>query len=187
MTVTVVSGLPRSGTSMLMQMLSAGGMPILTDEIRGADPDNPNGYLEFEPVKKLKDSADWLAGAEGRAVKIVHVHLAHLPPGHDYRVILIRRDMAEVLASQRIMLDRQGKSGAALDDTALGKIFAGQLAKAEAWLAAQPNIEVCALGHGDVLADPAAAAAKIAAFAGETLEVAAMAGIVDPALYRQRA
>src|SRR5262245_41311102 len=106
--VTVVSGLPRSGTSLMMQMLAAGGMAVLTDELRGPDPDNPRGYYEFEPVKRTRHDPSWLVGAPGKAVKLVHLLLYDLPAEYSYRVIFMKRRLSEVLASQRAMLDRQG-------------------------------------------------------------------------------
>ena len=102
--IVVVSGLPRSGTSLMMQMLQAGGMPLLTDGRRAADGDNPKGYCEFEPAKRLKDDASWLGAAEGRAVKLVSALLFDLPPERRYRVIFMTRDLDEVLASQRDLL-----------------------------------------------------------------------------------
>src|SRR3569833_79554 len=112
--ITVVSGLPRSGTSMMMQMLAAGGMPMLTDGVRGPDPDNPRGYFAFGPVKRTPQDARWLAGAPGKAVKVVHSLLPALPGGYEYRVLFMLRDMHEVLASQDTMLRRLGRCGADL-------------------------------------------------------------------------
>jgi hypothetical protein len=184
--VTVVSGLPRSGTSLMMQMLQAGGLPPLTDGTRPADPDNPRGYFEYEPVKRLRQDASWVGGAVGRAVKVVHLLLPDLPPGHEYRALLMRRDLAEVVRSQRVMLERSGKKGAALGDEQLAAVFAQQLAKVEAWLAAQPHFRVLEVPHRDAVTDPAAVAARVADFLGGGLDVEAMARAVDPALYRQR-
>ena len=104
--IVVVSGLPRSGTSLMMQMLEAGGLPILMDDRRPADADNPRGYYEFQPVKTLDKDNSWMAQAEGKAVKVVSLLLYHLPPGHDYKVLFMERTIAEVLASQTAMLKR---------------------------------------------------------------------------------
>ena len=98
--ITVVSGLPRSGTSMMMQMLAAGGISPMTDEVRAADSDNPRGYYELEKVKHLRQDHTWLKDAVGKAVKIVHLLLMELPADRDYRVILMQRDLEEVLRSQ---------------------------------------------------------------------------------------
>ena len=106
--ITIVSGLPRSGTSMMMRMLEAGGMPVITDNLRTADDDNPRGYFEFEPAKKTKDDPSWLNAAEGKAVKMIYKLLYDLPDRLEYRVLIMRRNMQEVLTSQRKMLDRMG-------------------------------------------------------------------------------
>src|SRR5437899_574640 len=109
-TVTIVSGLPRSGTSMMMKMLEAGGMEPLTDHVRTADEDNPKGYYEFERVKDLEKDQTWLEDAKGRYVKVISMLLKHLPAGYTYKVIFMRRTMEEILASQRKMLVRRGES-----------------------------------------------------------------------------
>ena len=87
--VTVVSGLPRSGTSMMMRILEAGGMDVLTDQIRTADVDNPRGYYEFEPVKKTKDDPSWIPEAAGKAVKMVYQLLYDLPDGFHYQILMM--------------------------------------------------------------------------------------------------
>jgi hypothetical protein len=113
--IVVVSGLPRSGTSMMMQMLEAGGLPILTDGERVADADNPRGYYEYAPAKRLMTDRTWLPAADGKAVKIVAQLLPYLPPApHRFRVIFMKRDLGEVLASQQVMLANLNKTGARL-------------------------------------------------------------------------
>src|SRR5262245_3326165 len=114
--ITIVSGLPRSGTSLMMQIIKAGGLPALTDEVRAEDEDNPRGYLEFERVKKLRQDQAWLNDARGKAVKMVHLLLYDLPQDRQYQVVFMRRDLREVLASQKRMLVRQQKAGAKLSD-----------------------------------------------------------------------
>src|SRR5579872_1312474 len=106
--VTIVSGLPRSGTSMMLRMLAAGGLPILTDGVRTPDEDNPHGYLEWEGVKSLARDASWVASARGKGVKVIYYWLRDLPRDCRYRVIFMRRDLDEVLASQAAMLERRG-------------------------------------------------------------------------------
>ncbi len=119
--ITVVSGLPRSGTSLMMQMLVAGGLPALTDAVRSPDESNPRGYFEFEPVKRLRTDASWLEQARGRAVKIIHLLLRELPTDgrFQYRVLFLRRPLEEVIASQSAMLARAGKASA--EPVALGE------------------------------------------------------------------
>jgi hypothetical protein len=185
--ITIVSGLPRSGTSLMMQMLLAGGMPILTDRKRVADEDNPNGYWEFEPVKNTRTSWDWLRQAQGKAVKMVHLLLTDLPrEGYDYRVLLMKRRMAEVLASQRVMLQRQGKSGAALSAEQLSQVFLGQMERVEAWLKAQPHFALLPVDYNALIANPMPQAAAINEFLGCALDSEKMIQAVNSKLYRQR-
>jgi hypothetical protein len=183
---TIVSGLPRSGTSLMMQMLAAGGMPVLTDLLRACDPDNPRGYFEFEPVKSIQRDASWLAQADGKAVKIVHLLLLHLPAGHAYRVLFMRRHLDEVLASQRKMLDRQGRTGARLSDEQLKALYTQQIEKVLSHLRSVQNVQVMEINYADLIADPPAAAARVQAFLQANLDKQAMASAVDPALYRNR-
>ena len=184
--VTIVSGLPRSGTSLMMQMLSAGGIPPLTDEIRAADEDNPRGYLEFERVKQIKQDKSWLDEAAGRAVKMVHLLLYDLPQDRPYRVVFMRRNLDEVLASQRKMLTRQGKAGAQLPEEQLRKVFKDQVRKVTSWLTTQPNVKSIEVTYHELIADPRGHAARLNEFLGGGLDVDAMVGAVDPALYRNR-
>lgn len=182
--IIVVSGLPRSGTSLIMQMLAAGGVPLVTDGQRSADEDNPRGYFEDERVKRLQQGAEWLAEARGRAVKIISQLLFSLPPGETYRIILMRRNLDEILASQAAMLERSGRAGA--DPQAIRKAFAAHLTRLEAWLPQQPHLTALSLEYAATIGDPQAAAARIAEFLQRPLDVTAMAAAVDPALYRNR-
>ncbi len=184
--VTVVSGLPRSGTSMMMMMVEAGGLPILTDKVRAADQENPKGYYEFEAVKKTRSDASWVAGSVGKAVKVVHLLLYDLPTAHQYRVILMRRALDEVLASQTAMLDRQGGKGANLSPQKLAAVYNGQMGNLVAWLGEQPNFSFLEVAYGDVVSQPRQEAERVNELLGGVLDVEAMAAAVDPALYRQR-
>lgn len=183
--IVVVSGLPRSGTSLAMAMLAAGGCPILADDMRPADPDNPRGYFEFDPVKRLRRNASWLGQAQGRAVKVVSYLLDALPTAYAYRVVFMERSLDEILASQRVMLARQGKDAG--DDLLVRTSFEKHLRYIGAWLEGQPNMTVCRLRYADGVAEPAAAARQLDAFLGGGLDITAMAAVVDPALHRQRA
>ena len=184
--IIVVSGLPRSGTSMMMKMLVSGGVEALTDNLRTADEDNPKGYFEFDKVKELEREADWLADARGRAVKIISKLLKHLPADHNYRVIFMRRKMDEILASQRQMLIRRGAPADTVSDQKMAEIFERHLRDVEAWLDKQPNIDVLYINYNETLADPAPAIERINRFLGDRLDTAAMAEVVDSALYRQQ-
>ncbi|MEM6336728.1 MAG: sulfotransferase family protein, partial [Bacteroidota bacterium] len=138
--ITIVSGLPRSGTSLMMQMVEAGGISALTDGVREADENNSRGYYEFEPVKKLRADASWVPQAEGKVVKVIAQLLQHLPQGHDYRVVFMDRDLTEVLRSQTTMLKNLGQKTPALPAAILARTFDQQVAKTKAWAAAQPNV-----------------------------------------------
>lgn len=186
--ITVVSGLPRSGTSLAMQMLRAGGMPILADDARPADADNPAGYLEYAPVARSARDASWVASASGRAVKVIYALMRHLPTAHAYRVLWMRRDLGEVIASQQAMLARRGApEEVGLRPERLAEVFAQQLAETEAWIARQPSFRLLALDYAAVIADPLRAANAIDAFLGGSLNRSAMASAVDASLHRQRA
>jgi sulfotransferase family protein len=184
--VTVVSGAPRSGTSMMMRMLEAGGIPPLTDGVRVPDRDNPRGYLEYEPVKRTKHDASWLATANGRAVKMVHLLLRDLPADRPYRVVLMRRDPREMVASQRLMLERLGRDAGALSDERRAEIFAAQLDETERWLRSQASFSCLAMDYNELLANPRPHVERLVAFLGGDLDAAAMAAVVDPSLYRNR-
>jgi hypothetical protein len=184
--VTIVSGLPRSGTSLMMQMLQAGGMELLTDKLRAADQHNPRGYFEYEAVKRSGADVSWLGQAGGRAVKVIHLLLRHLPADRQYRVIFMQRDVQEVIASQRAMLKASGRSGAQIPDDKLAAVFEQQLSEVRRWLAERPHFQVLYVNYRDVLSDPSAAAQTLARFLGGTLDASAMAGVVDRTLYRQR-
>ncbi|XAM01502.1 sulfotransferase [Phycisphaeraceae bacterium D3-23] len=184
--ITVVSGLPRSGTSMMMQALDAGGIPPLTDGERAADDDNPRGYYELECVKQIRKDDTFLDAAQGKAVKLIHLLVARLPARHEARVVFMRRDIDEVLASQSKMLERSGKQGGAVKPEVLKGIFTKQLNETLGWLAAQPNIQVIEVGFGEMFGDPVAEMGKVDAFLGGGLDVAAMASAVDPTLYRNK-
>jgi hypothetical protein len=186
--ITVVSGLPRSGTSLVMQMLRAGGMPVLADDARPADADNPAGYLEYAPVLHTAHDASWVAGAPGKAVKVIYALLRQLPPTFSYRVLWMCRDLDEVIASQQAMLARRGAAeDEGLSRERLAEVFAAQLAELETWVAQQPSFRLLALDYAAVIAEPGRAARDIDTFLGGGLDVAAMAGVVDASLHRQRA
>lgn len=184
--ITIVSGLPRSGTSLMMQMLAAGGMPILSDGERRADADNPRGYLEWERIKRLPKEPALIAEAEGRAVKVISQLLLSLPAGHQYRIIFIERPLPEVLASQTQMLRHRGTSSADADDSALVKAFQNHLHEVNTALSARSDVKVLRIHYHRVLNEPRAIAEAMARFVGIALDTEAMARQVDPALYRQR-
>lgn len=187
--VVVVTGLPRAGTSLVMQMVEAAGVPPFTDGTREADPSNPRGYYEHERIKKLPRDTDWLPDADGHAVKVVAPLLPGLPSGPTYRVILVERDLDEVLRSQTAMLARSGRAPASAED--LRAVYARYVRAARAW--AGTHAETLTLHHGDILREPLAAARALCAFlasgdgAAPEADPVTVAAVVDPSLHRQRA
>jgi hypothetical protein len=185
--ITVVSGLPRSGTSMMMRMLEAGGVAVLTDGARGPDQDNPQGYYELEAVKALhKGSHEWLRGARGRAIKVVSPLLRYLPPAYRYQVILMRRKMDEVLASQRLMLAHRNEPSQQLDDRKLARLYEDDLRQVEQWMGSQANVRALFVSYHGLLEEPFAELARVDLFLGGGLDLVAMAAVADLTLHRQR-
>lgn len=185
-TITIVSGLPRSGTSMMMMMLQEGGMDVLTDNIRHADEDNPKGYYEFERVKEIEHDKAWLPLAEGKAVKMISALLQYLPDHYHYKVIFMHRKMDEILASQRRMLIRRGEDPDAVSDEKIAEISRRHLQQVERWISDQPNIDVLYVRYNDVLANPCVEAERISRFLDGRVEPKRMVQAVDERLYRQR-
>ena len=186
--IVVVSGLPRSGTSLMMKMLEAGGLPILTDHIRQADEDNLEGYYEFERVKQLaKGDRVWLDEAEGKAVKVISALLEHLPPDHRYRVLFMHRHMDEILASQKKMLARRESAAQSPPDDVMAAAFTKHLAHVQEWLRAQSHISVLDIDYNQLLADPLPGTQSANHFLDDALDVASMVSAVRPELYRNRA
>lgn len=184
--ITVVSGLPRSGTSMMMSMLVAGGLEPVIDNIRTADDDNPKGYFEFERVKQLEKDRAWLPGAQGKVVKIISALLKHLPPDHSYNIVFMQRKMEEVLASQKQMLIRRGEPTDRINDDKMAELFRKHLKDVESWLAAQPICRVLYINYNGVLENPASHVTTLNDFLGNALSAEAMLSVVDKALHRQR-
>ncbi len=184
--ITIVSGLPRSGTSMMMQMLEAGGIPILQDHIRTPDDDNPKGYYEFERVKQIAQDQAWLEDANGKAVKMVSALLMQLPPRYTYKIIFMRRRMEEILRSQKVMLDRRQQAPDKVGDDRMAVFFQNHLKQVETWLSAQPNIQVLYIHYNEMMTDPQTQVDRIARFLRPGLDVVKMAAVVDHKLYRER-
>ena len=185
--IIVVSGLPRSGTSLAMQMIHAGGVSAVTDGQRANDDDNPRGYFEFERVKQLKTDKGWIDEAAGKVVKVIHMLLAELPDDRPYRVIFMERDVREVVKSQSTMLARSGRTGAQLPPERLMAIYEQQLKVLEQWLASHPNFQVLRIPYAALVANPAAFVPQINAFLGGRLNEQLMCAAVDPSLHRNKA
>jgi hypothetical protein len=182
--IIIVSGLPRSGTSMMMQMLNAGGVPTLADGSRKADEDNPQGYFEFEKVKQLKSDTSWLAQAEGKAVKVITQLLADLPTDRQYKVLFMRRDLDEILASQIQMLRRRSQPGADIPPEKMKGVFEKHLEQVTAWLSRQPGFDVLPVQYAEVVRRPFEQAKAVAAFLNRPMDVEKMAASVSAKLYR---
>jgi hypothetical protein len=185
--ITIVSGLPRSGTSLMMQMLVAGGMTALSDGKRQADEDNPRGYLEWERIKQLPKDPGCIAEAEGKVVKVISKLLLALPAGHEYRVIFMQRPMAELLASQDQMLRRRGTYNEGADQAAISAAFEKHLREVHAWMEGKPYAKVVRVPYHEVLKNPSHVAQQVAQFLETELNLEAMAQEVDVSLYRNRA
>jgi hypothetical protein len=187
--IVVVSGLPRSGTSMTMQMLAAGGIAAVTDGIRAPSEDNPRGYFEDERVKRLYQKGEdrsWLSEARGKAIKVISFLLKDLPAEHHYKVLFMKRPLGEVLASQRKMLERRGEADPGSDEK-MYELWRAHLRKIDELFARSPHLERLELSYSDVLRDPLGEARRIQAFLGLPLDPEVMAAAVDGTLYRNRA
>ena len=182
--IVVVSGLPRSGTSLTMQMLRRGGIEILTDNVRTADVDNPRGYFELEQVKQVQTDVTWLPRARGKAFKMVSQLLYHLPETERYRIIFMRRDLDEMLISQEKMLQRRNAAAAPRDQ--MKRAYTLHLEALFEWLCGQSNMRVLTVNYNDLLKDPQQHAERIAELLDGVPSVKAMTQAVDQGLYRNR-
>ena len=170
----------------MMQMLHAGGLPVLSDGERTPDTDNPKGYLEWERIKKLPGDPALIEEAEGKVVKIVSQLILSLPKDHDYRVVFMQRPLPEVLKSQDEMLRRRGNADSISDTSAIEEAFHRHLIEVYQWLAGQKNIQVSRVHYHRVLREPKVVAEEVAAFLRIPLDIEAMVRQVDGSLYRNR-
>jgi hypothetical protein len=182
--IIIVSGLPRSGTSLMMQMLENGGIEIITDNQRTADTDNPRGYYEFEKVKQLKRDSSWMPAARGKAVKMVSQLLYDLPAGEKYRIIFMERDLDEMLISQEKMLQRLGRTAAPREE--MKRSYTLHLDRLHDWLRQQANLPYLRVSYNALLEKPDEQAALVQGFLGGKVDITKMATTVDPSLYRNR-
>lgn len=184
--ITIVSGLPRSGTSMMMRMLEAGGMELVVDNIRKADEDNPYGYFEFEKVKKIKKDSSWLDYTQGKAFKIVSMLLYNLPSDKNYKIIFMKRNMKEIIASQRIMLERHKRNRDDGNDEQMASLSEKHVHQIEIWLGKQNNIDTLYVNYNNVIERPRENAEAVNHFLESILDVDSMIKTVDKSLYRNR-
>lgn len=186
--ITIVSGLPRSGTSMMMSALEAGGMDLLTDGLRRADVNNPKGYYELEIVKKLpKGETDWIESAQGKAIKVISALLKYLPEDYQYRVIFMERDIEEIMASQKRMLERSGKNAQSLiSEKEIRQSYIEHIAEVRAWLMDSGWIRAIFISYNDILHNPEQIFREVARFLDNSADPDAMAKVVDCSLYREQ-
>ena len=184
--IIIVSGLPRSGTSMMMRMLAAGGLDIVADEIRKADDDNPHGYYELEQVKKIDKDPSFLDNCYGKAVKIISLLLYNLPKDKQYKIIFMRRDIGEILASQKTMLVRKGNYTREDEEKDMKMIFEKHLMQIDTWIHQQENIDFLYVNYNDIIGNPLQYAHVINNFLENCLDAEKMASTVDTILYRER-
>jgi len=184
--ITIVSGLPRSGTSLMMQMLQAGGMQILADQVRQPDESNPRGYYEYEKVKQLKDHSDWLNQAEQKAVKVISMLLYDLPAEFDFRIIFMLRDLSEILASQEKMLTHRGVEDKGPEKARMNDHFNKHLEDLKKWLDHNQNMDVYYCNFNLLISNPRPMLTEISQFLNLPLHVENMVETIDSTLYRQR-
>jgi len=186
--IVIVSGLPRSGTSMMMKMLEAGGIPIMTDGERTADVDNPKGYFEHERIKDLEKETDksYVREGRGKALKVISFLIKDLPDDNDYRVIFMRRDLDEVLASQGKMIDRLGASDTDAADEVMKEAYRNDIVRTRLLCRKLAHFELIEIAYREAIQDPVSAARKVNAFLNGALDERAMAAAVDASLYRNR-
>ncbi len=185
--IVLVSGLPRSGTSMMMKMIEAGGIKVMEDGVRTPDIDNPKGYYEYERVKNLEKETDksYLREARGKVIKIISFLLKDLPPDNDYRIIFMRRDLDEVLASQNKMLKHRNETDTS-DDNAMREAYLNHIASVRIMSRKRQNWQTIEVRYEDTVKNPAATAATLNAFLGGKLNEKSMVAAVDAELYRNR-
>lgn len=185
--IVVVSGLPRSGTSMMMKILAEGGLSVISDQSRVADEDNPNGYFELELVKQMsKGNIGWLAEAGGKGVKVISALLEHLPPAYSYRIIFMERETKEILASQRRMLARRNEELKSSDGE-VEQQFLRHLSTLRPWLARQANMDVWYVSYNALIADPQLFCGRLIEFLELPLNLERMVAVPNRELYRNRA
>ncbi len=186
-TIVIVSGLPRCGTSMMMSMLDRGGIEPLTDNVRTANIDNPKGYYEFERVKKLPDDTDWVPEAKGKAVKVLAELIKHLPEGYTYKVIFMKRNLSEVIESQKKMLERRGEDPDDISNEELRDMFKKYLKVLEGEIEEHSDMEVIYVSYNDMIETPELEVERINGFLSGGLDIDEMLSVIDKDLYRNRA
>lgn len=184
--VYIVSGLPRSGTSLMMKMLEEGGVEPLIDNIREADVDNPKGYYEFERVKKLPEDTGWLPQARGKVVKILAELIKHLPDDHHYKIVFMMRDIDEIISSQKKMMIHRGEDPDAVPDSEMRELLRTYLKNLKIFVKNHPKMDACYVSYNDLMREPDLSIEEINDFFNGTLDEGKMRGSIDDKLYRNR-
>jgi len=185
--IIIVSGLPRSGTSMMMEMLEKGGLEVLTDEVRKPDEDNPKGYYEYERVKQLPEDTDWLNKAKGKAVKVLGELIKHLPDNYEYNIVFMERNLEEIIESQTKMLKRKGKDPEDISKEELRETFKNYRKILKKQISSNPGMEVIYVDYNDIMSHPEPVIESISAFFDGELDTDEMLSVIDEELYRNRA
>lgn len=184
--IIVVSGMPRSGTSLMMQMLAAGGVPIFTDKKRPADPNNYHGYFEHEAVKTIEKNTRWLENVKGRAIKIISPLLRYLPEKYDYKIIFMERNIDEIILSQNTMLKKSGKSPGRISDKRLHELYAQEIRSVKSWMDKQSNIDVLFVNYADLISDAIRHLRRLENFLDCRFDLHKMSAVVDKTMYRSK-
>ena len=187
-TIYIVSGLPRSGTSMMMQMLHKGGLVPFTDNVRAADESNPKGYYEHEMIKKLPfdKKKTWLSEAEGKVAKVVSHLLMHLPSNYHYKVIFMTREIQDVVISQQKMLAKKGIANEKNYPLQVEKNFLDNLKKVKIWDEKNYNVALHYVNYVDIVDNPIEQIKQINAIFDNKLDEKAMLSVVDKSLLHNR-
>lgn len=180
--IVIVSGLPRSGTSLMMQMMNNGGLEVLTDNQRKSDDSNPKGYFEYEPVMSIHKDNSWVELAKNKSVKVVAPLLKHLPSEYRYKVIFMNRDITEVIKSQQKMIGRDTETL----PVKLFDAFQKQLQVVDTWKEKEPGVEMMYVNYKDVLENPNDLVNQISDFISVDMDQEAMISSVDKSLYRNK-
>jgi hypothetical protein len=173
---------------MLMKMLEAGGIKIMTDSERTADIDNPKGYFEYERIKDLEKETDksYVREGRGKALKVISFLIKDLPDDNDYRVIFMRRDLDEVLASQNKMIDRLDSTDTSASGEAMKEAYRNDIVRTRLLCKQRPNFEHIEIHYKPTVEQPTDTARRVNEFLDGRLDEVAMRAAVDGSLYRNR-
>ena len=181
--ITIVSGLPRSGTSLMMQMLARAGVPLQHDRVRSADASNPRGYFEWERIKQLSKSPTLIAECEGKAVKVISSLLLSLPANFAFRVLFLERRLEDVQESQTRMMERLGTRGGDLPATQMVRALEMHRNQVYTWLQMREGVRMIKISYDALIARPEAEALRVCRFIELPDEAAPlMASVVEPEL-----